>query len=410
MSWNYKLLEIKNYVKRKYEKFKGFDKKGFIIKNKLFVGFFLVFLIFELGYTFGNAKTSKEALIKELQISLIEGNIRKIQNIVEVGGEEVSREKLKPFATYYKGKDNLVNSLIDDLKNSKSNILKIKSDKKFLGERYKIELTTFSLKINIKNEGEKVYLNDKEIEGNKEILNLVPGEYKIKSVLDSKYGDFTNEKNIILMKNEVVDSGINANYITIHSKFENAKVYINGDDTGKTVKEFKKVGPFPTDGSIKIQIEENFPWGIIKSEEVYVYDKPDVNIDINMKSDVLFTEIQQTVESFYNSVFKALNEENKDAIDAATDNVKNKVYSVLEENYFLFKNKYNMIGLQIDKEKSTFDYIDGKYRASIVCDVNYDVSKVFLSLGKDNKNTKFFTKMIYENNKWIVSDVENFSL
>ena len=53
------------------------------------------------------------------------------------------------------------------------------------------------------------------------------------------------------------------------------------------------------------------------------------------------------------------------------------------------------------------------YKGTVVCDVNYTISKnIFGIIGISNtkENKKFFTNVIYKDGKWIVNNVENFSL
>lgn len=45
--------------------------------------------------------------------------------------------------------------------------------------------------------------------------------------------------------------------------------FINGKDTGITVKNIDSLMPLPTDGSCKVQLQNKFPWGTLSSNEKY---------------------------------------------------------------------------------------------------------------------------------------------
>ncbi|MCR6515607.1 MAG: TcaA 3rd/4th domain-containing protein [Clostridium sp.] len=405
-----KFLTFFDRLKDSFYDFKYGDKKEFFKKNIILISITCIIIIFSVGFFFGNIISTKEGTLKKLQRGLVKGSVSTLDDVIKIDGEKATKEELKPLSDYYKGKDTLVNNLIDDIKDDKSKIMKLTSSKSLFLENYSLDLNTFTLTIENDNKDADLYLNDKEVKGTTEIKGLIPGEYKLKGVVKSEFGDIKKEESILLMKDEKVNFKIGANFITLHSNFDDAKVFINGEDSNKTVKEFKNAGPFPSDGSVKISIEKDLPWGKVKSEEVQIKDKPDITINLNIKNDELFNEVQTLVDNFYDSVFKALNEENKELINAATNEAKDKVFGVLEKKYFFLKNQYEITGINIDKEKSKFTYENGEFKGSVVCDVNYDVSKVLFGLGKESKNTKFFTKIIFKDGKWVVSDVENFTL
>ena len=211
------------------------------------------------------------------------------------------------------------------------------------------------------------------------------------------------------LKDENININLSAVMVTVSSNVKDASVIINGKDSGILVKNFKDIGPMPSDGTVKISLRKEFPWGTIDREEVEVKDNKNININIDIANDKLWDEAQNTVNKFYKSVIDALNNEDKSLIEASTEKAKDKIYGILEKNYFIFKNQYDMTSLNIDKEKSHFEYNNGDYKGTVVCDINYDVSMKLFGFLKDENSKSFFTKLIYKDNEWIVDD-ENFSL
>ena len=109
-------------------------------------------------------------------------------------------------------------------------------------------------------------------------------------------------------------------------------------------------------------------------------------------------------------MFKALNSEHKDEIKCSTDSVKQKIFDILSTKYFILKNKYDIKNMNIDKDKSVISYDGEDYKGIIVVTINYDVSKRFFGINKSENTKNFFTRIIYENDTWIINDVDNFEL
>lgn len=394
-----KLESLFMYIKIKFKE----NKKIFIS------GIVVIFLI--LGYMVGNVSSSKEGVLKKFEVGLKEGNANKVSDVVRINGKKVSKKELKPLIDYYKGKDNEINNIVKSLnKDGKSEIFSLVTENRIFKDKYYISLQTFSLKVTSNYDDAKLFLNDKEISQGEIIKNLIPGNYKISGTLQNKYGEMKGEQNILLMSDSEVKLNLDGVLVTAQSEFKDAKVLINGEDSGLLVKDFKDIGPIPSDGSVELSLIKDFPWGTIQGDEVPVTDVPDISLKINFENDELWSEIKKTMDTFYNSVFNALNNEDKNEIQGTTSSAKNKIYSTLEENYFVFKNKYDLISINIDKEKSNFQYNNGEFKGTVVCDVKYDVSKVLFGIGREEKNKSFLTKVVYKNNEWVVDDIENFSL
>lgn len=212
------------------------------------------------------------------------------------------------------------------------------------------------------------------------------------------------------MSNEEIKLDFDAVMLNISSQFYDAEIFINGKATGILVKDGKNIGPLPTDGSVKVHLEKEFPWGRVKGDEVTVKDIPNITLDIRMQNDTMRSEIRDVVTEFYNSVFVALNEEDKTTIKGATEDAINKIYDVLEKKYIFLRNRYEIKEINIIEDKNQYRYDNGNYNATIVVSVDYRISKNFLGLNAEDTNKMFFTKVLYNGAEWKIEDVENFSL
>ena len=248
------------------------------------------------------------------------------------------------------------------------------------------------------------------INGTESIKRIIPGVYTLEGSLESEFGDIKSSKEVVVMKDQEVNLDFSAIKISVTSIYEDAQLYINDNNTEIKVKDAKEVGPIPSDGTVSVHIERDFPWGYLKGNQVSIKDTPNINLDINMENDEMKSDMSTVAKSFYNSVFNALNEENKSSINNATEETKEKIYSILEKSYIFLKNKYTIANIGIMEDKSQYVFEDGVYKATLVVKVDYEIKKKFLGLNKSNDSKMFFTKLIYDEGIWKIEDVENFSL
>ncbi|MDQ0148529.1 hypothetical protein ACFO6R_01730 [Eubacterium multiforme] len=407
--------KIKNNFLRKYNEVKNINKENYkyFFKSNIKILVIICIAVFlSLGYIVGNTRTTKDQVLKNLEIGLEKGKLSKLNDVIRVDNKKIPKDNLKPLAQYYKGKDSEVNNVINDLKeNNSKSIFKLEEEKGLFFNKYYVELKTFNLSVISNFDEADITLNNKEkIKSGETLKNLIPGDYKVSGYIDNKYGKIKKEENITLMKNETVNLKLDGIVVTVDSNFKDATVFINGEDSGIKVSDFKDIGPMPSDGSIKLSIKKEFPWGEIAGTEEEVKEIPDIRLNLNISNEKLWSDVNTSIDKFYKSVFEALNDEDKNVITMATDEAKNKIYSVLEKNYFILKNKYDMVSLNIDKDKSKFEYKNGEYIGTIVCNVQYNTSKIFLGLGKQENTKKFLTRVVYKNGEWVINNVENFSL
>ena len=347
------------------------------------------------GYLIGRVNSSRDRVITKLEISLKEGDLNSLRKLVTVNNKKVLKDDLKPLIKYYSENLQAVDNVISSLKNGgETSAFTIKEEKKILGNTYDVQLKTYSVKIDSNFTDGKFTINSKEdIYAGESIENVIPGVYTVEGILQSNYGDIESSQEFVLMKDENIQVDFDAIQVTIQSQFKDADLYIN-------------------DGSCYAYIEKEFPWGTIKGEKEYIEDVPVINLNINVENDKLKSDISDSAEEFYRSIFMALNNEDKSYISNAEEAAKNKVYSILEEKYIFLKNKYSIDKIKIIDDKSEYTYEDNMYKANIIVEVDYSTEKSIFGFNKNESSKKFFTKFVYneESKEWIASDVENFSL
>lgn len=407
------LLKIKEYFKELYKEIRGLsfnELKDFIVKRRLFL--FLVLLIFILlGFSFGSYKSSKNIVLKNLQIALKEDKPRKIYKKIRVDGKKIKKEDLKPLTEYYSENKNQAINIAKDLKTKdNSGFFKLVNKEILFIDNYTIEIEPIAVKVNTNFENTKVYINNNEIAATNIKRGLIPGKYSIKGQLETKYGLVSEEKEVFIMENKEIDLDMQAINISITSNFNDADVIINDKEINKKVEELKNYGPIPLGQDIEIQLKRDFPWGTVLSDKVKVGDVPNINININMANDKLIEDIEATINNFYSSTFNALNNGDFKLIENSKEDAKSKIYDSIKRESLFLKNNYELNELKTEIKSSEFFYENGVYKGNIVVNLNYHISKKLIPFIDKNVEEMFLTSMEYNDGSWEVIDVQKFNL
>ncbi|WP_300349659.1 FAD-dependent oxidoreductase [Clostridium sp.] len=398
------------------------DRGKLIIKEKnpkvIIVG--VIVIIGVIIFLYGNVTSKKSDVVEQLANSLNKGNERALINLLNDGndGNHITQGELVPYIRFFQEDKNRVNKLVYALdKGEELYSTKLKSRNTFWGKKWFVSLKEKDMQISSNFQDSNVYLDENFIgttnsSGILNIVNKFPGLYNVKVEKKSYNSNLKEEKKIVFMDKEKFDIPLNGVLVTVRSSFQDGIVYINGENSKIKVKDFKDVGPFPTDGTTYLTIKCDTPWGELNSEKVYIKDHPELKIDLDLKNTPVKDEIDKAVGEFYNSVFYSLNSEDKNGIKNSTSDVKENVYSILSQKYFLFKNNYDISDLQIKMENSSIELNHGVYEANIVVNVSYKIKKKLLGIDikSESKEKNFFTKMKYENGSWIVYNIQDFSL
>ncbi|MBU3103710.1 TcaA 3rd/4th domain-containing protein [Clostridium gasigenes] len=355
--------------------------------------------------------TSEDKLLNDLEISMKQGNSSKIYGDILVADKKVSRSELDPLIKYYNSDTTKINKVLSELKTSGvGEVFTIKSNKKGIWKDYYLEVNTVDIKVNCNFSNAKIFVDSNELNGDNRSSGIVPGLYKIKAILKTNYGDVEKEIEVSLIQNEEVSINLEAVDLNITSNFNDAKVLINDKDINKKVSEIGDYGPIPTNESIDIGIQREFPWGIIKSEKIKVNDSPNINIDINMVNEELTTQIELSINKFYESVFNALNKRDYRLIVLTNEEIQRKIYDEINKKSLIFKNNYEISELETKIENSEFKYEDNLYKAQIVIKINYSIDKKMFLLSKNREESMFLTNMELVGNEWIIKEIQKFGL
>ena len=362
-------------------------------------------------------KNTKQEVLEKFTLAIQNNNPNKLESIIKLpDGQEISKEDVIPILEFFKADINRVNNVKKAFREGKTDYsMSLKKDKKLFGDDYYIEASYATLEIDSNLDKITLVVNgvNKGIfDEDKTIKLIAPGQYNIELENKNEYATVTKNKKIDFTKDTKLDLDLEGTYITISSNIPEATVYINDSSTGIEAKNFVEKGPFPKDGTYQVSLKYNTPFGSVSSEKVPIKDIPDVKLNIDLKSTGIETSLNNLVGKFYQSVFKAIDLKDVNKIEYANDKAKNKIYSDIEENRFILKNVYKLNSSSIDFNKSTIELKDGCYYANVVVSIEYNVKKEILGLPvKSNNYTQnFFTKAKYQDGKWEIYEIENFSL
>ncbi len=412
-----KLKEVLQYLREYFDllkedisEFKISNIREFLFKRKfLLIGILLFFTL--VGFGFGSYKSSKNIILKNLEIALKNNRPSKIYREVKFQNKRISKNDFEPLAEYYSENSSRVNNLIKDLKNNgESGHFILVNKKRLFFDNYHIEISPVTIKINTNFSNAKIYVNDKELKSTDLSENLIPGKYLIKGKLNTLYGLVEEEKELYIVENMEYSLNMPALNISLTSNFEDADVFINDEKINKKVKDIKNYGPIPLSKEINIQLQREFPWGLIKSNKVQVSSLPNISIDIDMVNEKLINNVNEATDVFYSSVFNALNSSDSSLILNSKEDTKSKIYdSIIRESLFL-KNNYELNDLKTELKSSEFYYENGTYKGNVVINLNYSIKKKILPFLKNNVEETFLTHIEYESNNWIINDIQKFNI
>ena len=386
--------------------------KKIIKKNKLIVISLFSFIIFMLVSMFFLINLNQDKIIDKLNEALLNENKVRISKFVMVNEKKVSEQELEPLIKYYNENQEKITNLINGLRTEgRYGTFKVIVKKNMFYKRYYININTVEIEFTSN-------LNNIEVEfGNKKFklmneakFDVIPGIYELKYTYKTEYGDITEKVNLSIVENKKINLDVNGNYITLYSNFNDAEVFINDKYTGLSAKDIVNFGPIPRDKEILIKLKKEFPWGKIESEEIDISNKEYLKLDINMANDNLINMINQDISKFYNSVFEALNKKNKDEILNCTEEVKDTIYSYINEKSILFSNNYEINNINVEIEKSDFRYEDYIYKASILTKASYNISKNLLPFLETKYENYFLLNLEYVENGFKVIRIQKINI
>lgn len=289
-------------------------------------------------------------------------------------------------------------------------------------DKYVFELKSIYVTVQTNYKDTQIFIDDNLVctadkpDYEKEIGPYIPGLYKIKAILKGEH--VTLEKSVDLdlvridmtNKNQVikfVELYLDGYKLSVDSDYKDAKLFVNGKDTGLLIKDAKDFGPVSKDGSVKLSAQKDFPWGVIKSEEITLDGDRSVFLKLTVVNDDVTNTLMDTINTFSKSWVKATQLRNASKLVNVSENKKKKIAEDIEA---AIANKDLFIG---NITKSVFDldnvYVyqkDNNYYAEITVNESYNASDTISQTNIYDIAKKY--TLIYDetSKKWLIDDEE----
>ncbi|WP_462410831.1 zinc ribbon domain-containing protein [Neobacillus sp. Marseille-QA0830] len=327
-------------------------------RNLLIASGVVLVLLFG-GYKTAETLTSKDRLIDKFESALVEKDGQAVAKLLSSTDKkaEINEKTVKGFMKYYKNNPDEVSGLIETLKNQSkyydqtknantSMLNKLadgllsdgavnleKSGKFLFFDTYKINVDMVYLNLSTNYKDTTLYLDKTKLgkatkpDYEKTYGPYLPGIYNLKAELKTDFTNLVTKKEVTLMggadkkevsltldgKDVTVDLGADADTSSVKGK-----LFINGKDVGVNPFENPTFGPVLTDGSMKLSVEAETPWGKIKTKEVPIKGQ---TVHLNLGNDDAFqTQIIDQVLKFQDQYLMAVTSGDTSKLTTATTN------------------------------------------------------------------------------------------
>ncbi|MBM0066630.1 TcaA 3rd/4th domain-containing protein [Alkalicoccobacillus gibsonii] len=296
----------------------------------------------------------------------------------------------------------------------------------FSGGSYELLVTPAYISMHVENEELVFYLNEEEVkpdhyDGTSAVFGpFGPGSFTMRTELALDYVTATTEDvtlNIYHTEDEVSQIEVIApdvKTMKARSNYDDSVVYLNDEETDLIVNQAEdNVTELPTDESISVSLEKQFPWGSVRSEDL-VYDGSILRFDefegvpeeeVNKVIDLLEEAMDQRNEVIMHgdpSILTHGNEEFKEsAMDAHESRTKQKDYVAerVETNYILedltipvFNEEKNRYELVVDISYVLYEFDNGSY--------------YLLKEGSDKQfNRNNYRGVVYYDDEWTLETI-----
>ena len=233
-------------------------------KKEILIGSIIVLAIIGFfGIKILDLSFDREGVLGKIDEAIESGNTDYLKSHLEVRGldRDLTDKEVENIGEALRGIS--VYSLSDGREDPDANIyIKKKGKEKLIFDKYIIVLKPYDLTIASNIEGTKVFIDGEEVGVFKEdedfvYRDLLPGKHRVKINYKGEYADIEEEEEILALNREgtneiYLDLKVSGRYIHVESNLEDAKLFINGEDTGVKIYEEYELGPLDEKKKIKI--------------------------------------------------------------------------------------------------------------------------------------------------------------
>jgi uncharacterized membrane protein YvbJ len=326
------------------------------IKNKQVVALLIVALITALSILYTSVSQGKEQAIAQLIAAIIENDTVALQEILTSEDKyfKINESNIVRFTQYITEQDILADIETKLKAGEEHRVVSINKDTKwFFFHTYNFAVKPYYVKIQFPKEVTEIEINGTSylVKGEDELtktIPLIPGSYNARFKFETEYVTFTEENEFILDSNKVdsdrvytLNTANRDRKAEIYANWSNVKVFVNGKEIGVTDARTRKtiLNPVPYDGSVKVTIKKEFPWGTFASDELAITKRKQPLL-IDAESMEVTNDIIRSLEMFLHSYQPAFNEKNAELLTNVTSSARK---SFAKEFATMFKSKRDYV-------------------------------------------------------------------
>ena len=305
----------------------------------------------------------------------------------------------------------------------------LKQEEGILFDSYSIGVRPYYLHIKASEAGGTVKVDGEEVltskQGRTKMYGpLMPGRYKVEGSKKHPYVLVEDTREVDLFADDdgqvAVDLDLTGEYIKLESAFENTRVIVNGKTLKKTIEELGgKFGPVPLNGSITLQGERKFPWGVARSDKKKVTENTtDVNLTPNPFKGKKAKNEKNKIIKIINTHFKQWEEakvkRDPSVYTVGDDDAKEKLIEQIEQikaEMEYLKDPYEgvALGTRIDFGNLEFTYENDHYVLIIPVQYhskNNDKTRILVEPRMEEEFEEFRVTLRYneKGKRWLIHD------
>ncbi|TVY01286.1 zinc ribbon domain-containing protein [Cohnella terricola] len=306
------------------------------IKAKIAVAGALVIVLLAAGaYFLGKYLSDEQRLLNRFEQTIEDGKPDKLLEMLAAsnGNMPVDRHTAEGIANYLKTDKEAMLALLIRLRGEAEQLrtdgsqsfendkdaafvyLHKKETKRwFIFDDYELKLKRYMVPVSANYEDTRIFVDGREagtIRAQGDMIELgpfLPGEYSFKAVYEGEYTTLEKEFPIKLFPigNDAdrVELALEGDYVDVYADNSYAHIFINGKDIELAVGDGQHIGPIALDGSNKMQVEVEYPWGTAKSEELPI-DGNVLEFNIPRLSDTVQKDVMDATYDFVNGWMQA---------------------------------------------------------------------------------------------------------
>ena len=242
------------------------------------------------------------------------------------------------------------------------------------------------------------------------------GSMEISARLTTEWGEFESYA-VTLSDEQWPELVFDAYGLTVDGTFPDARLYVNGEDSGLTIADtslFGALGPFAGDETVTLSAVHESPWGEIRTEELsvnvadgYTYlsftDTPDGMID----------EMLMALHEFWPTAYDSVAEYDPSLMVNVSESSRYDLYYALPDPNYYYDTSYELLDATYGFDYAYMGYAEGAYYLTLDVRVHYLehlYDSWYETTDTVERNQWYTVTMLIEpyDNAWVVSDLYSF--